>query len=193
VKRLCVFCGSSAGVDPTYRSAADRLGRALGARRIGLVYGGARVGLMGAVADAALASGSEVIGVIPRALVSKEVAHAGLTDLRIVSSMHERKAMMADLSDGFVAMPGGWGTLEEFFEVLTWAQLGIHEKPCGLLNAAGYFDPLLAFLRHSVTEGFVRPENEQMMIVDGDAERLLDAMAVWRPTHVRKWIAHDER
>ena len=193
MKRVCVFCGSSTGIDPAYRSTADRLGRALGARGLGLVYGGARVGLMGAVADAALASGAEVIGVIPRALVSKEVAHAGLTDLRIVASMHERKAVMADLSHGFVALPGGWGTLEEFFEVLTWAQLGLHEKPCGLLNTSGYFDGLLAFLRHAVGEGFVRRENDRMLIVDETPERLLDAMDAWRPAHVRKWIAHDER
>jgi uncharacterized protein (TIGR00730 family) len=193
MKRLCVFSGSSAGNDRAYRLAATTLGRTLGTRGISVVYGGARVGIMGAVADAALASGAEVIGVIPRALVSKEIAHAGLTDLRIVSSMHERKAMMADLADGFIALPGGWGTLEEFFEVLTWAQLGIHEKPCGLLNVSGYFDALLAFLDHSVGQGFVRPENARMMLVEHDPERLLDAMSAYRPMHVKKWIDHDER
>jgi uncharacterized protein (TIGR00730 family) len=193
MKRLCVFCGSSAGIDPAYRSAAASLGHVLGARGIGLVYGGAKVGLMGAVADAALARGIEVIGVIPHALVSKEVAHDRLTDLRVVSSMHERKALMADLSDGFIALPGGWGTIEEWFEVLTWAQLGIHQKPCGLLNVAGYFDRLLAFARDSVAQGFVRPENQRMMLVDDDPDRLLDAMAAYQPLPVRKWIADDER
>jgi len=143
LRRLCVFTGSSAGVRPEYREAARDLGRLLAQRGIGLVYGGARVGLMGAVADAALEAGGVVIGVIPQGLVAKEIAHTGLTELRVVASMHERKAMMADLADGFVALPGGWGTLEEFFEVLTWAQLGLHAKPCGLLNVGGYFDGLL--------------------------------------------------
>ena len=145
MKRLCVFAGSSAGTRREYQAAAVDLGRVLATRGIGLVYGGARVGLMGAVADAVLAGGGEVIGVIPRALVEKEVAHSGLTDLRIVTSMHERKALMADLSDAFIALPGGWGTLDEMFEILTWAQLGLHRKPCGLLNVQGYFDGCCRF------------------------------------------------
>lgn len=158
MRRIGVFCGSSVGRRPRYRTEAEALGRALATRRIGLVYGGARVGLMGALADATLAAGGEVIGVIPRALVAKEVAHNGLTELRVVSSMHERKATMVDLADGFIALPGGWGTLEELFEVLTWAQLGLHRKPCGLLNVEEYFRGLLAFcddpgpISHEVVE-----------------------------------------
>ena len=153
-----------------------------------LVYGGARVGLMGAVADSVLASGGHVIGVIPEALVAREVAHTGLPDLRVVSSMHERKALMADLSDSFVAMPGGWGTLEELFEILTWGQLGLHAKPCGLLNVDGYFDPLLAFLRHAFEEQFVRAACEQMLPVSASADELLDQLGSFQPPHVRKWI-----
>lgn len=153
-----------------------------------LVYGGARVGLMGAVADSVLASGGHVIGVIPEALVAREVAHTGLPDLRVVSSMHQRKALMADLSDGFVAMPGGWGTLEELFEILTWGQLGLHAKPCGLLNVDGYFDPLLAFLRHAFEEQFVRAEDEQQLTVSASADELLDLCESFQPPAVRKWI-----
>jgi len=186
--RVCVFSGSSAGVRPEYRRAAEHLGQVLAERRIGLVYGGARVGLMGAVADAALAGGGEVIGVIPSGLVAKEIAHPGLTDLRVVASMHERKALMADLADAFVALPGGWGTLEEFFEVLTWAQLGLHRKPCGLLNVCGYFDGLLAFAAHSVAEGFVRPEHAGMVTVADAPGPLLDSLAVHRPPVVEKWL-----
>jgi len=152
------------------------------------VYGGARVGLMGAVADAALDAGGVVIGVIPQGLVAKEIAHTGLTELRVVASMHERKAMMADLADGFVALPGGWGTLEEFFEVLTWAQLGLHAKPCGLLNVGGYFDGLLAFADHAAAEGFVRREHREMMIVAGAPAVLLDRMAQHQPPAVEKGV-----
>ena len=158
---------SSTGARPEYRAAAEGLGRDLAARNIGLVYGGARLGLMGAVADAVLAAGGKVTGVIPGALAEKEVAHSGLTDLRVVTSMHERKALMADLADGFIALPGGWGTLDEFFEILTWAQLGLHHKPCGLLNVHGYFDGLLSFLEHSHEEGFVRREYQSMISVVG--------------------------
>jgi uncharacterized protein (TIGR00730 family) len=186
--RVCVFAGSSAGTRPEYRQAAQQLGQVLAERRIGLVYGGARVGLMGAVADAALAGGSEVIGVIPSALVAKEIAHTGLTELRVVASMHERKALMADLSDAFVALPGGWGTLEECFEVLTWAQLGLHQKPCGLLNVAGYFDGLLTFAAHTVAEGFVRPEHHGMLAVADSPGRLLEALERHRPPLVEKWL-----
>ena len=156
-----------------------------------MVYGGARVGLMGAVADAALAAGGEVIGVIPSALVDKEIAHTGLTDLRVVSSMHERKAMMADLADAFVALPGGWGTLEEFCEVLTWAQLGLHRKPCGLLNVGGYFDGLLAFAAQMIQEGFVRREHGAIAVAEAPAD-LLDVLQAHRPPVVEKWLDRAE-
>ena len=188
MKRLCVFAGSSAGTRAEYHAAASELGRLLASRDIGLVYGGARVGLMGIVADATLAAGGEVIGVIPAGLVAKEVAHHGLTDLKVVSSMHERKALMADLSQGFIALPGGWGTLDEFFEVLTWSQLGLHHKPCGLLNVGGYFDRLLSFLDHSVNERFVRPEYRAAIAVSGSASSLLDMLASYAPPRVEKWI-----
>jgi len=188
MKRICVFAGSSAGARPEYVAAASELGRVLATRGIGLVYGGARVGLMGAVADAVLAGGGSVIGVIPRALVEKEVAHDGLTELRVVGSMHERKALMAELSDGFVALPGGWGTLEEMFEILTWAQLGLHRKPCGLLNVQGYFDQLLSFLDHTVEQGFVRREYGSLLSVSDAPAPLLDALAGLRPPVVEKWI-----
>jgi uncharacterized protein (TIGR00730 family) len=188
IKRLCVFAGSNAGVRPEYRSAARDLGRLLAARGIGVVYGGARVGLMGVMADAVLAAGGSVTGVMPSALVAKEVAHNGLTDLRVVSSMHERKALMSDLSDGFIALPGGWGTWEEFFEVLTWGQLGLHRKPCGLLNVAGYFDRLLSFVEHSIDEGFVRREHQAMISVSVSPLALLDKLASYQPPVVEKWI-----
>lgn len=186
--RLCVFAGSSAGRDTAYETAARELGTTLAMRGIGLVYGGARVGLMGIVADAALAARGEVIGVIPERLVAKEIAHQGLTDLRIVSSMHERKALMADLSDGFIALPGGWGTIEELFEVLTWGQLGLHGKPCGLLNVHGYFDRLLAFVDHAVDEAFVRREYRRMITVGESATDLLDRLADYESPVVDKWI-----
>jgi uncharacterized protein (TIGR00730 family) len=192
MQRVCVFTGSSAGARPAYRESARQLGRLLAERRIGLVYGGARVGLMGAVADACLAAGGEAVGVIPEALVAKEIAHTGLTELRVVSSMHERKALMADLADAFVALPGGWGTLEEFFEVLTWAQLGLHRKPCGLLNVGGYFDGLLAFAEHAVSEGFVRREHRDMMTIAADPGELLDRLDAHRPPVVEKWIGREE-
>jgi len=192
MKRVCVFAGSNTGVRAEYRTAAEELGRALVARGIGLVYGGGRVGLMGVLADAVLAANGEVTGVIPEALAVREVAHSGLTDLRIVSSMHERKALMADLSDGFIALPGGWGTWEEFFEVLTWAQLGLHRKPCGLLNVAGYFTPLLASVQHSINEGFVRNEYGPMIAVAESAGALLDRFAAYEPPRVEKWIDRAE-
>jgi len=192
MKRICVFAGSSSGARPEYVAAARELGRVLAERRVGVVYGGARVGLMGALANEALAGGAEVIGVIPEALVAKEVAHFGLTDLRVVKSMHERKAMMSDLSDGFVALPGGWGTLEEFFEVLTWAQLGFHRKPCGLLDVAGYYERLLAFVEHGFDEGFVRREQRAMISVASSPAGLLDVMAAYRAPFVEKWIERSE-
>src|SRR5262245_38794419 len=170
---VCVFCGSSPGARSSYRSAAEALGRALARQKRTLVYGGGNVGLMGAAADAALAAGGRVIGVIPQHLVAREVGHAGVTDLRIVSSMHERKQLMADLSGSFVLLPGGLGSLEEFFEVWTWGQLGLHRKPYGVLNVDGYFDPLLAFLDHAVAERFVRQKHRELLIVDDNPERLL--------------------
>jgi uncharacterized protein (TIGR00730 family) len=186
--RVCVFAGSSSGARAEYLAAATALGRVLAAREIGVVYGGARVGLMGALADATLASGGEVIGVIPSAMVEREVAHTGLTDLRVVTSMHERKALMADLSDGFIALPGGWGTLDEFFEILTWAQLGLHRKPCGLLNVRGYFDRLLSFLDHAVEEGFVRREHDSLFAVSDVPATLLDTLSAYKSPPVEKWI-----
>ncbi len=191
--RICVFCGSNAGRDPRYRAAAQDLGRALAREGIGLVYGGAAVGLMGAVADAALASGGEVIGVIPEALVAKEVAHKGLSDLRVVASMHARKALMADLSDGFVALPGGAGTLEELFEVWTWAQLGHHAKPCGLLDVAGFYGKLAAFLDGVAAEGFMKAPHRDMLMVADTPGDLLTRFRAYAPPQVGKWIAPDER
>ncbi|HEX7183685.1 MAG TPA: TIGR00730 family Rossman fold protein [Thermoanaerobaculia bacterium] len=192
MRRICVFCGSSPGASPAYAEAAQAMGAALAARGLGLVYGGGNVGLMGVVADAAMAGGGEVIGVIPRALEAREVAHAGITDLRVVGSMHERKALMAELADGFIALPGGIGTLEEWFEIWTWAQLGIHSKPFGLLNAAGYFDSLLTFLDRTVEERFVRTEYRAMVLVGDRPEPLLDRMAAYEPPVIPKWIDRAE-
>lgn len=174
LKRVCVFCGANSGIRPVFAEAARQLACELADRGMGVVYGGGNVGLMGEVADAALGSGAEVIGVIPRSLVDRELAHAGLSALHIVGTMHERKALMADLSDAFIALPGGFGTLDEYFEVLTWAQLGLHAKPCGLLNVNGYFDHLLAFLDRAVTEGLLQARNRDMFCVAADAGRLLD-------------------
>ena len=192
MRRICVYCGSSNGRNPAYRVAAEQLGLVLAERGIGLVYGGASVGVMGAIADAVLAAGGEATGVIPRALAHKEVAHDGLSELHVVESMHERKALMAELSDGFVALPGGWGTLEEIFEALTWAQLGFHAKPCGLLNCAGYFTALHEFLEHAMNEQFVRAEFRPMIITEDDPKALLDRFASYRPPRVRKWISAEE-
>ena len=192
MKRVCVYCGSSPGRSPRYREAARLLGREMVDRGLDLVYGGASIGVMGAVADAVLERGGEAIGVIPRSLATKEVAHSELTELIVVGSMHERKAQMAELSDAFVALPGGWGTCEEIFEMLTWAQLGFHAKPCGLLNVDGYYDPLFAFLEHAITERFVKEEFRPMMIMEEDSGRLLDRFAVYRAPRVKKWIAADE-
>jgi uncharacterized protein (TIGR00730 family) len=188
MKRICVFAGSSIGRDEAYRAAAEDLGRTLVERRLGLVYGGARVGLMGVVADTVLASHGDVVGVIPAALVAKEVAHSGLADLRVVESMQERKAVMAELADGFIALPGGWGTLDELFEILTWSQLGLHRKPCGVLNVNGYFDGLLSFVEHSIEHGFVRREHRSMVHVASAADALLGAFATYEPPLVAKWI-----
>ncbi len=190
---LCVFCGSNPGASPVYGDAAARLGRTLARRGLTLVYGGGRVGLMGVVADAALAAGGKVIGVIPEALATRELAHAGLTDLQVVGSMHERKARMSELADGFLALPGGIGTLEEWFEVWTWSQLGFQPKPCGLLEVAGYYRHLLAFLDHMTAQRFLSEPHRAMAIVDDDPERLLDRLAAYRPTAGRKWIGPEER
>jgi hypothetical protein len=188
IKRVCVFCGSSPGTDPVHIDIARTVGRLLARRGIGLVFGGGHVGLMGAVADAALAAGGEVVGVIPRALQLRELAHAKLTTLHVVGSMHERKAKMAELAHGFVALPGGMGTLEEFAEILTWAQLGLHARPCGLLDVDGYYQPLIAFFDRAVTEGFVRPEHRRLMVVGEDPATLLERFAAWKAPVVERWI-----
>ncbi len=188
LRRIAVFCGSNIGARPEYVAAAKALGRALADRGIGLVYGGSNVGLMAVLADEMLDELGDVIGVIPRTLVEREVANTQLSDLRIVDSMHERKALMAELADGFIALPGGIGTLEEFFETWTWAQLGMHQKPCGLLNAAGYFDSLLTFLDRTVEEKFVRGIHRQMVIVEDAAGALLDRFAAYEAPQVVKWV-----
>jgi uncharacterized protein (TIGR00730 family) len=192
LKRICVFCGGNVGRDPRYREAAEELGRQLVRRGLGLVFGGGSVGLMGAVADATLAAGGHVIGVIPHGLAVREVAHRGLTELRVVSSMHERKAMMARLADAFVALPGGFGTFEELFEIVTWAQLGIHRKPIGLLNVAGYYDGLIRLLDHAVAEGFVPAENRGLIVVAEEPAPLLERLAGHQGPIVREWIGPDE-
>ncbi len=192
MKRICVFCGSSPGARAEYPEAAQALAAVLLKNNIGLVYGGGHVGLMGVIADAMLAGGGEVIGVIPHGLAVREVEHHDLTELRIVHSMHERKALMADLVDGFIAMPGGFGTFEEFCEIITWAQLGIHHKPCGLLNVAGYYDALLGLFNHAVTERFVRPEYRALVLDESDPERLLEAMINYQSPVLEKWISRDE-
>lgn len=193
IRRLCVFCGSSSGTRPDYRSAAVRLGERLSQRRIALVYGGGRVGLMGALADAVLAKGGRAIGVMPRALVEKEIAHTGLTQLHVVKSMHERKSLMADLADAFVLLPGGFGSWEEFCEVVTWAQLGIHQKPCGVLNVAGYYDALLSQTSHAVTEGFLRPAHSGMLVVENDPETMIARLAAASVINEVKWVGAGER
>lgn len=176
MRRVCVFCGSNEGADPSFREAAVRLGKELAARELGLVFGGGRVGLMGVLADAVLAAGGEAVGVIPQSLERREVAHRGLTKLHVVGSMHERKALMEKLSDAFIAMPGGFGTLDELCEILTWRQLSIHDKPTGLLNASGFFDGFLSFVDHSVAQGFIKPEHRAMLRVAAEPAALLDAL-----------------
>ena len=189
MSRLCVFCGSSAGGRPGYADVARRLGAELVARGIGLVYGGGKVGLMGVLADAVLTQGGEAIGIIPEPLVARELAHRGLTELRIVGSMHERKATMAALADGFIALPGGFGSLEETFEILTWAQLGIHAKPVGVLNVEGYWDGLRQLVGQAVAEGFVRPEYAELLMFAETPAALLDRFAAWRPPDIpRAWL-----
>jgi uncharacterized protein (TIGR00730 family) len=193
MKRLCVFLGSKPGLRPEYRAAAESLGRLLAGRGLELVYGGGNIGLMGVLADACLAAGGGVIGVIPESLVGREVSgrtveHSGLTRLEVVDSMHARKARMAELADGFVALPGGFGTFEELFEILTWAQLGFHHKPIGLLNVADYYAPLLALCDQAVAEGFLSPGDRELLLDRADPAALLEAMADYRPPAVTAWI-----
>jgi uncharacterized protein (TIGR00730 family) len=192
MQAVCVFCGSNPGARYAYAESARALGRAVAGRGLRLVYGGAAVGLMGTLADAALEAGGTVIGVIPGVLVEREIAHAGLTEIRVVHSMHERKSLMAELSDGFIALPGGAGTLEELFEVWTWSQLGLHRKPVGLLNVDGYFDALIVFLDHQTDERFMRREHRDMLLVDDDPSRLLERFESYRPPIVEKWIRASE-
>ena len=188
IRRLAIFCGSNPGARPEYKAVTRSFGNALCERGIEVVYGGSSVGLMAVLADTMLEAGGGITGVIPRMLVDREVANTALSDLRIVESMHERKSLMAELADGFVALPGGIGTLEEFFEIWTWAQLGMHEKPCGLLNVAGYFDPLLSFLDRAVDEGFVRQVHREMVVVESDPEALIDKFGEYDPPRVVKWL-----
>jgi len=194
MKRVCVFCGSSTGARPAYAAAARRLGELLAKRGLGLVYGGGCIGLMGAIADAVLAKGGEVIGVIPDALMQREIGHRGATRLHVVESMHERKALMADLSDAFIAMPGGYGTLEEICEIVTWSQLGIQVKPCGFLNVEDYWNGFLQFLDHAVDEGFLRLENRNLIQVASEPEEMLKKLHAWRPAaHIEKWLDRAKR
>jgi uncharacterized protein (TIGR00730 family) len=192
MNRICVFCGSNFGFREQYADAARALGRALVDRGLGLVYGGGCVGLMGTIADAVMKAGGEVVGVIPDALVERELAHGDVSKLIVVRSMHERKAKMAELADAFIAMPGGFGTFEEFCEILTWAQLGLHRKPCGILNVDGYYDPLLALFDHAVSEGFLRPGNRLLVVQETDPHRLLDTLMNYIPPQTEKWIGRDD-
>jgi uncharacterized protein (TIGR00730 family) len=189
---ICVFCGSNAGANPAYLEAAEVVGRDLAQRGVRVVYGGATVGMMGALADAVRGEGGDVVGVIPQAIFDREIGHTGLDDLRVVGSMHERKALMAELSDAFIALPGGVGTLEELFEVYTWAQLGIHAKPLGLIDVAGYFEPLVAFLDHAVQERFLRPETRTLLAVSESLDDLLAQLRASEPVGVHKWIDLDQ-
>jgi uncharacterized protein (TIGR00730 family) len=192
MKRICVFCGSSNGIQAVYAESARTLGKALASNDIGLVYGGGNVGLMGVVADAVMEGGGEVIGVIPEALVQRELAHRGVTELIVVRSMHDRKAKMAELSDAFVALPGGYGTFEEFCEIVTWAQLGLHTKPCAILNVEGYYDPLLTLFDRAVAEGFVHQSNRRLVLQGTEPARLLDLLAAYTPPRTEKWISRDD-
>lgn len=192
MKSICVYCGSSHGRQDAYSSAAHDLAKSLVDRNLKLVYGGASVGIMGMVADAVLQLGGQAVGVIPEALARKEVAHTNLTELHVTQSMHERKTLMAELSDGFIALPGGIGTLEEIFEIWTWAQLGLHRKPCGLLNVKGYFDSLTTFLDHAVAEQFVKKPHRSMLIVEHEPRALLDRFASYEPPTIQKWVEKAE-
>lgn len=192
INSICVYCGSSPGRLDIYSTAAHQLAESLVRRNVRLVYGGAGIGIMGQVADKVLALGGQVVGVIPKALAHKEVAHPGLTELHVTRSMHERKMLMAELSDGFIALPGGIGTLEELFEIWTWAQLGFHQKPCGLLNVAGYYDALIDFLDHVAAEQFVKPYHRAMLMVESEPEALLERYASYQPPAVKHWVGKGE-
>jgi uncharacterized protein (TIGR00730 family) len=192
MRRICIYAGSNPGNDRAYADAARELATLLAERGIGIVYGGGKVGLMGVTADTALAAGGEVIGVMPQALINREIGHPGLTELRVVDSMHERKALMAKLADAFVALPGGIGTLEELIEVYTWSQLGIHDKACGVLNVGGYYDGLVAFLDDAVAAGFLREQHREVLSVAGSPAELLDQLAAFEPPRVGKWLELDE-
>jgi hypothetical protein len=192
VRRVCVFCGSSLGRDPRYAEQARALAREVVSRGMGVVFGGGSVGLMGVLADETLAGGGALTGVIPHGLAARELAHRGVADMRVVPTMHARKALMAELADGFVALPGGIGTLEELFEIVTWSQLGIHRKPVGVLNVAGYYDPLVALLEHAVAGGFVPAQSRDLVIVDEEAKRLLDRMSAHEPPPGPVWITPEE-
>jgi uncharacterized protein (TIGR00730 family) len=193
VERICVFCGASPGARAEYGDAATELARLLVADGIGAVYGGGGVGLMGVLADSVLAAGGEIIGVIPRALVDREVAHRDVSDMRVVGSMHERKALMAELADAFIALPGGLGTLEELFEVYTWAQLGLHRKPCALLNVEGYYDGVATFLAHAVEERFLREEHRAMLMIESEPHALIERLRGFEPdAALPKWIDREE-
>jgi uncharacterized protein (TIGR00730 family) len=193
VKRICVFCGSQPGLRPIYQSTAEQLGQLLAQRSIELVYGGGKAGLMGIVADATLAAGGRVIGIIPESLVAREVGHDGLTELHVVKTLHERKAIMADLSDAFIVLPGGYGTLEELSEVLSWAQLGLHQKPCAFLNLEGFYDPLITFFDHLVAEKFLLPSSRSLVLEEKDPVTLLDRLATYQPVMVDRWIQASDR
>jgi uncharacterized protein (TIGR00730 family) len=190
---VSVYCASSSGVDPAFATAAAAVGRLLAERNVRLIYGGGHVGLMGILADAVLEHGGEVHGVITRALERKEIAHAGLTTLEVVETMHERKALMADAADAFVMLPGGFGTWEEFLEALTWTQLGVHLKPCGVLNVAGFFDPLIALIDQATKQRFVRREHRDLLVIDFDPSTLLDRLGAWEPVIFDKWVDRSER
>jgi uncharacterized protein (TIGR00730 family) len=192
LKRISVFCGSRDGLKTAYPESAHAFGKAMLARKIGLVYGGGGVGMMGRIAETVKSGGGEVIGVIPRALLRREKVRSDLAELKIVRSMHERKALMVELSDGFVGLPGGFGTFEEFCEIVTWAQLGLHHKPVGLLNTASYFDPLIELFDHAVSEGFADPENRRLIVHDSSPERLLTLLESWERPQIEPWIDPDE-
>jgi len=191
MKSICVFCGSSLGNREIYREVATEVGKVIAQRQCRLIYGGGNIGLMGVVADAALEAGGEVIGVIPKHLQEREVGHNGLTKLHVVESMHQRKALMADLADAFIALPGGFGTFEEFCEILTWSQLGLHAKPCGLLNVEGFYDPLIALFDRAVDDGFLRPEYRSMVLMAYSADELLMRLSHYKAAHVDRWLDQD--
>lgn len=192
IKSICVFCGAAHGLRPEYAAAASAVGAGIARRGLKLVYGGGKVGLMGSVADAALSAGGQVIGVMPRALVEKEIAHENLTELHVVSTMHERKALMSDLADAFLVLPGGFGTLDEFCEIITWAQLGFHRKTIAFLNVQGYYDPFLAFVDHTVAEGFISPASREVLLVGETPDALLDRLVTHSPPEVNRWLKRED-